>query len=565
MPPQIQAILQDRQKLAVLIGIVAVVLLLGGWGIYSAVGSGPKNPGMEKLDDKEDARKLALVTSTGKAIEIQALLAREDISLESKGEGEKITLLFEKGTTKNQRDRALITLVQSGLMDKNVGLEAFDKGDLTASREEKRIKLIRSQQGEIARLIKKIDPIEDASVNIAIPEQTLFRSDEKPMSATVQVTLPSGTRLSKEKVKAVTNLIVGSLQGLESSHVTVTDTNGNTYSSVLDNGTEISDKIEEQDGYMKQKVATQLDRLVGTGNYVVTVSTEVRQAQKETMSQEFDPQGAVVSSKQAFNENLNSNGTGPAAGGPTSSFLPNALNATVSGGKNNKDYNRNGVEVAYSNSKRQWVETQPIGMIEDISVAVTIDANHFPEGMSVNELQALLAHAASPKVRPENVSIARSSMQKTTPLRGTGSGLGDGDGYASSSSSDMTWIFWAVGAVGVCILAVMLLGMQKGGSKVPDDTLMQTQQELQHLREFTSQQQAQLQATQQQTQMILEAQQQQIQQAKNLENTVIESQKRITTSGGLQQALDELKEVVSEEDLENDTLDLEIKSWIESS
>jgi flagellar M-ring protein FliF len=558
MPPKLQEIFQDRTK-AMIAGGVAIVLI--GLVIGMAIafgGGGKKDPG--EMPITKEQKDLATVTNVGKAIEIQALLARQGLHLSQKNEGEKITLSFEEGAKQKDRDAALITLVQSGLMDKNVGLEAFDKGDLTASREEKRIKLIRSQQGEIARLIKKIDPIEDASVNIAIPEQTLFRSDEKPMSATVQVTLPSGTRLSKEKVKAVTNLIVGSLQGLDSGHVTVTDTNGNTYSSVLDNATEISDKIEEQDGYMKQKVATQLDRLVGTGNYVVTVSTEVRQAPKETMSQEFDPQGAVVSSKQAFNENLNSNGTGPAAGGPTSSFLPNSLNAAVVGGKNNKDYNRNGVEVAYSNSKRQWVETRPVGMIEDISIAVTIDANHFPGGMSVNELQALLAHAASPKVRPENVSIARSDMQKTSPISHS-SGLDD----SSSSSSDMSWIFWAVGAVAVCVLAVMLLSMQKGGNKIPDEAIMQTQQELQHLREFASQQQAQLQATQQQTQMILEAQQQQMQQAKALENTVIESQKRIATSGGLQQALDELKEVVSEEDLEDDTLDLEIKSWIESS
>ncbi len=558
MPPQIQALLQDKKMLAIVAGALGLILVVAVFLITA--NSGPKNSGEEKLGDPVEARKLALVTSTGKAIEIQALLAREDIRLESTGEGDKVTLLFEKGTTKNERDRALITLVQSGLMDKHVGLEAFDKGDLTASREEKRIKLIRSQQGEIARLIKKIDPIEDASVNIAIPEQTLFRSEAQPLSATVQVTLPSGTRLSKPKIKAVTNLVVGSLQGLDTSHVTVTDTNGNTYSSVLDNGTEISDKIEEQDSYMQQKVATQLDRLVGTGNYVVTVSTEVRQAPRETMTQEFDPQGAVVSSKQAFNENLNSNGAGPGAGGPTSSFLPNSLQSAMTGGTNNKDYNRNGVEVAYSNSKTQWVETRPVGMIEDISIAVTIDANHFPGGISVNELQMLLAKAASPKVKPENVSIARSDMQKFAPV--TSSAM---DSMAGNNSSDISWVYWAGGAVLLCVLAIALLNLQKGGQKIPEEAMIYAQQELQQLRDFASQQQAQLQATQQQTQMILEAQQKQMQQAQALENTVLESQRRIATSGGIQQTLETFKEVVSEEDLEDDTLDLEIKSWIESS
>jgi flagellar biosynthesis/type III secretory pathway M-ring protein FliF/YscJ len=216
--------------------------------------------------------------------------------------------------------------------------------------------------------------------------------------------------------------MVGSLQGLDSSHVSISDTNGNTYNSVLDPGSDMEDKLEDQDNYMKQKVATQLDRLVGTGNYVVTVSTELRQAPKETMVQEFDPQGGVVSSKQSFNENMNTRGAGPGTGGPASSFLPNSLATVITGGNNGKDYLRNGVEVSYNNSKTQWVETRPVGMVEDISIAVTIDANHFPD-MSVNELQRLLASAANPQVRPESVSIARSSMQKMTPFTGLGEPL----------------------------------------------------------------------------------------------------------------------------------------------
>ncbi len=560
MPPQIQALLQNKRMLAIVAGVLGLILI-GAVVLVSQSGA-PKDMGQQKLPAKEEDRKLALVNSTGKAIEIQALLARENVHLYSKGDGDKITLYFEPDTTNNQRDQALITLVQSGLMDKNVGLEAFDKGDLTASREEKRIKLIRSQQGEIARLIKKIDPIEDASVNIAIPEQTLFRSEMQPLSATVQVTLPTGSRLTKAQVKAVTNLVVGSLQGLDASHVTVTDTNGNTYSSVLDNGTEITDKIEEQDSYMQQKVATQLDRLVGAGNYVVTVSTEVRQATRETMTQEFDPQGAVVSTKQAFNENLNSNGSGPGAGGPTSSLLPSSLQSAVTGGgSSNKDYNRNGVEVTYSNSKTQWVETRPVGMVEDISIAVTIDGSHFPQGMSVNELQVLLAKAASPKVRPENVSIAQSNMRKLTPVSSL-----EGADATGSGGSDLTWLYWAGGTILLCVLAIVLIGMmQKGGSKVPEEAIAYTQQELQQLRQFASQQQAQLQATQQQTQMILEAQQKQMQQAQELESKLMESQKRLGTGGGIQQVLQELKEEVGGEALDDDTLDLEIKNWIESS
>lgn len=559
MPPQLQALLQDRR---VAIAIIAVVILAIGFTVFGVLNGGGKGKehGSEPLD--KDQKVLASINGYGKAIEIQALLARQGIQMKQDDrEGEsKIKLVFPEGATQSDRDKAMITLVQSGLMDKNIGLESFDKGDLTASREEKRIKLIRAQQGELARLIRKIDPIEDAAVTIAIPEQTLFRSEEKAMSAAVQVSLPVGTSLTRDKVRAISNLMVGSIQGLDVNHLSLSDTNGNTYNSVLGTGSDLENRLQEQDAYMKQKVASQLDRLVGAGNYVVTVSTELREAPRETLVQSFDPQGAVVSSKQSFNENMNAGGAG-GSGGPASSFLPNGLNTTVNGGASRKDYLRNGVEVTYNNSRTQWVETQPVGMVEDISIAVTIDAGHFPANMSINELQTLLASAASPKVRPENVNIAKSNKQGVGALSHTSSGI---SGSEESASSDMSWLWWAGGAIGFCVMMILLLSIRKGGG-TSDEEFEQTQRELAQLRDLAGQQQAQLQATQQQTQMLLEAQQRQMQQSQALEASVTEAQKRIPTGGGLQQTLEELREVVSSEDLETENLDLQIKSWIESS
>ena len=45
-------------------------------------------------------------------------------------------------------------------------------------------------------------------------------------------------------------------------------------------------------------------------------------------------------------------------------------------------------------------------MVEDISVAVTMEKSALPAETTVEELRALVAKAASPKVNPENVSIA---------------------------------------------------------------------------------------------------------------------------------------------------------------
>jgi hypothetical protein len=66
----------------------------------------------------------------GKAIEIQALLAREGIEANRQADGAKSSLYLEN-YTQSERDRALLAIVKSGIMDEHMGLEIFDKGDFT--------------------------------------------------------------------------------------------------------------------------------------------------------------------------------------------------------------------------------------------------------------------------------------------------------------------------------------------------------------------------------------------------------------------------------------------------
>ena len=59
-------------------------------------------------------------------------------------------------------------------------------------------------------------------------------------------------------------------------------------------------KLEENDKYMQQKVQQQLDRLIGKGNYVATVSTFLRQAPAEKYSTDYDPERKASVNEQSF-------------------------------------------------------------------------------------------------------------------------------------------------------------------------------------------------------------------------------------------------------------------------
>ena len=154
----------------------------------------------------------------------------------------------------------------------------FDKGDFQSTKDDKRIRLMRAINGELAKLIRKIDPIDNAQVFISVPEQTMFSANQKPVTATVQVQLPPDRSLDPIKVKAIQNLLMGAVQGLKAENISITDTNGRVYASIIDGADDALAKIQENDSYMQQKVSAQLDRLVGKGNHVVTVSTFLTQA-----------------------------------------------------------------------------------------------------------------------------------------------------------------------------------------------------------------------------------------------------------------------------------------------
>lgn len=408
---KIKELLQNKTVLYTIIGVAVFILALFiTIGIISSVNSQNSKPqAQEEKVIKEDAT-LLTTDNLGKALEIQSLLAREGIVAERIPDGTKSAIVLRSGKyTQSQRDRALLTIVQSGLMDQFVGLEIFDKGDFTSTKEDKRIRLSRAINGELSRLIRKIDSIENASVFISIPEQTMFTADKKPITATVQVVIPSGTKLDQTKVKAIENLLLGSVTGLESENISITDTNGNVYHSLINSTDDQLSKIEENDQYMQSKVSSQLDKLLGKGNYVVTVSTFLRQVPIEKTSIVYDPTQKTSVSEQSFTEGLGDSTQDSNKGlNAVSVYLPNGLPASGSDSSQNRSYSRSAKETQYGVSKTQINEYIKPGIVEDITIALTIDEAAMPANMTEEELKDLVARSASPKVNPENVTIALS-------------------------------------------------------------------------------------------------------------------------------------------------------------
>ena len=562
-------ILENKPLFYGIIAGIVIVVLVFTITLGAVISSSGKNQDNQVVKEKVIKEPLDLFTTDkiGQALEVQALLAREGIHAQRKVDGTKSTV-FLVDYTMSERDRALLAIVKSGLIDEHTGLEIFDKGDFTSTKDDKKIRLVRAINGELSRLIRKIPPIENAQVFISIPEQTFFASQQKPITATVQVTIPSGERLDNMKVKAITNLLLGAVQGLESSNISITDTNGTVYNSIIGASDDALSKIEENDKYMQSKVASQLDRLVGKGNYVVTVSTFLTQAPVEKTSIIYDPNQKTAVNEQNFTEKLGDNTTDVnSATNAVSTYLPFGVPNSGSNSSQDRKYVRQAQETQYGVTKTQVNEYMKAGVIEEISIAVSLEESSVPMSMTINELKTLIAHAASPKVDPENVSIA--FVESNSPLLAPD----QGPNLPKPEESGNPW--WVVGAILLCGLG---FGLKHIAQKVRKEAQRQ-EEELMLLRKKAQEQEKQINDVNMKAAELIQKQAQMAQnlieqqnlhaaaiaqaqaQAQNYQQQQV--QQPIQDNSNINDALDELS--MDFDDLDEDEAAEKLKSWIEST
>jgi len=542
-----QSLAQNKPALIGIIATIVVVIILAVFMMSSSKGS--KESEAVKSPVIKELVPLMTTDSVGKALEIQSLLAQEGITVRKGGKGSKIELMLspKDKITEEQKDMAIIHIVKSGLMDKNVGLEVFDKGDFTSSREDKRIRLSRAINGELARLIKKLPNINDASVFVSIPKDTIFTAMQQPTTATIQLVVDSSEdKLDRNIIKSVINLIMGSVDNLLAENISITDTNGNVYSSVEDASANMLDMQEEKDTYMKRKINAQLDRLLGKGNYVVTVSTYLREIPVETAKITYNPQDSTVGSKQKFTEDLGDRSQDRSKmSNAVSSFLPGGLPSPES--SQNRNYARNAEEYSYKVGQTQTTELKKPGILEEISIAVTINQGTIPTEMTIPQLKELIARTANPKASAQNVEIAFADninpyLANERPVQ-----------KPEPENSGNPW--WTVAALlgGGLILGLAFIG---GRTK---DTASKQQREIDHLLERTVNQEKALQDAHQKANQLQNMQQQMYQ---NL--TTAQQQQPQAAIPDLRSTIQDIQENI-EEDIDEKEFATTLKSWIETS
>lgn len=170
---------------------------------------------------------------------------------------------------------------------------------------------------ELARTISALRNVEAARVHLAMPQQSAFVRDRRPVTASVLVQLRPGSRLEQGQVQAIVHLVASSIPELTAESVTVVDqaghllsTSDSPESALANEQIETARRLEES--YV-QRIVQLLQPLLGAGSVQAQVAVDLEAAETEQTREQYAPGSAIVRNEQVSEES--SGGAGASAGG----------------------------------------------------------------------------------------------------------------------------------------------------------------------------------------------------------------------------------------------------------
>ena len=281
--------LTKKQRIVIAVSIVVVVGFLVFLSLYRS--SNSATSGYAVLVDNVDPSSSAAIVAKLEQSGIPYLLQNER------------TILVPQDQVYRQK----MLIASEGLIkDNRVGFEVFDQQSFGATSEEQKIKYQRAIEGELARAIETLDPINKAIVNIAFPKESVFTERQIPPTASVILNIKEGLKLTRKQIDGIKNIVSASIPRLTKENVKISDQNGIP--------------LDEQEAYESDIIAAEVrykrdhereleDKIINTlapfaggrDKIEVNVNMEFDFSRKESQSEYYDP-NTVVRSEQTLNE-----------------------------------------------------------------------------------------------------------------------------------------------------------------------------------------------------------------------------------------------------------------------
>ncbi|QSZ42452.1 flagellar basal body M-ring protein FliF [Sulfurimonas aquatica] len=265
--------------------------------------------------------------------------------------------------------------------DSGVGFELFDKQEFGATSFDQKIKHLRALEGELSRTINALEPIEKASVSLALPKDTLFVSKQVEPTASVMVEMKEDRVLSAKQVRGIKNLVAASVPKLTSSNVMLVSSSGETLGdedemAQMGELSTVQQKYKVKEEKKRQnKILEVISPFVGGKDKVVAeVSIEFDFSIQNSTSETYDPEN-VVRSEQVSEEKRDGGSAEPVGGVPGTVSNIGPVQG-LSGSKTTEKYEKNTGTTNYEVGKTVSVVKSQFARIKRITAAVLVDGKY---------------------------------------------------------------------------------------------------------------------------------------------------------------------------------------------
>lgn len=275
---------------------------------------------------------------------------------------------------------------------------------------EQRQYLIFQLQNRLQSAIKTISGVKNAIVTISIPDNDSYvlKSQTKPVTASVVLTLYGSTTLSANQVEGIETLVATGVPGLDPENVAIVDGDGIVLNNNdKDNINAAASKIEITNSVnelYKQKIETLLLPIFGEGNISVAVNAvidfDVKTSEEITYTPVTDENG-IVSSQEYSRESTN--------GGTVASGVPGTASNT------GVDVYQSGDEADGDSSASETATTQYLvnqliknitndgGEVSALSVSVTINKSEISDA-DIDKYKEIVAYGVG--INKNDVSVS---------------------------------------------------------------------------------------------------------------------------------------------------------------
>ncbi|WP_337004400.1 MULTISPECIES: flagellar basal-body MS-ring/collar protein FliF [unclassified Microbacterium] len=287
------------------------------------------------------------------------------------------------------------------------GYSLLDDMGVTTSEFQQSVTYKRAIEGEIAATISAIDGVTAASVQLAIPEESVFVSETVDPTASVFVETSGRSTLSPKQVEAIVHLTSAAVSGMKPENVAVIDQSGQTLSAA---GVGTTGGIDQQatdyEARVTASVQQMLDKVVGAGNATVTVVAEIDRSVSERVEETYTPaEGAPPLTEQTRNQTQNGSGTNAGVLGPD--------NIAVPGGAGDGTFESTEESKTNAVNKSTESTSTPAGALLRQSVSVAVDAGA-GGNLSTAQLSDLVATAAGiDKQRGDDITVELVAFSQT--------------------------------------------------------------------------------------------------------------------------------------------------------